>query len=606
MKKLNFLILGLFVYWLFLPQPVLAAGDFSADYDVQYAVAPSGNTIVTQNVTLTNQQSNFYPKQYSIIIDSLNIKNVIAYDQQGMINPSIKQADAKTTIILNFNEQVVGQGKKLKFNLRFENEDIAKKVGRIWEVNVPGITPDPDLASYYVSLQVPSNFGPNAYLVPQPAAGTRWSREQMTRGGISAAYGSEQVFDLTLNYYLENQSLTTRTGEIALPPDTGFQQTELIEITPQPVTIYRDPDGNWLAKFQLAAGEKLNIQANLLVTTYINPRANWKDKLDNKSKLLTPDIYWETTDPAIIDLASRLTSPRAIYEYVVKTLNYDYNRVLQNPQRKGAVQTLAFPKNSICMEFTDLFVTVARAAAIPAREVVGFAYTTNPKLRPLSVNSDILHAWPEYYNPEGELWIPIDPTWANTTGGVNYFDKLDFNHIAFAIHGISSKLPYAAGSYRRPGTTAPQIAVKFADEGRAKTRTAGEQMQATFDFPAEISAGRTTTGTVTLKNNDTKTISLVTVVITAAPFSYQATKAIENLPPQGTLNLPITINPKNIFTNSAGRISVSVNDQVFHHQFRVRPVYWLIIPVGGTVLLITAFLTLATFKHKIWKKSAKR
>lgn len=78
---------------------VQAIGEFQADYEVQYAVAPSGKTIVTQHVTLTNKLPNFYPEEYSLLVDSDKISNIIAYDEctdksskpckGGVITPSI-------------------------------------------------------------------------------------------------------------------------------------------------------------------------------------------------------------------------------------------------------------------------------------------------------------------------------------------------------------------------------------------------------------------------------------------------------------------------------------------------------------------------------------
>jgi len=54
--------------------------------------------------------------------------------------------------------------------------------------------------------------------------------------------------------------------------------------------------------------------------------------------------------------------------------------------------------NAVCLEYTDLFVTLARAAGIPSRSIEGFAYTKNSRLRPLSLVDDVLHAWVQYYD----------------------------------------------------------------------------------------------------------------------------------------------------------------------------------------------------------------
>ncbi|MDO8609728.1 MAG: transglutaminase domain-containing protein, partial [bacterium] len=91
-------------------------------------------------------------------------------------------------------------------------------------------------------------------------------------------------------------------------------------------------------------------------------------------------------------------------------------------------------------EFTDLFITLTRAVGIPARELDGFAYTINKNLRPLSLTPGITHAWPEYFD-ESNGWIMVDPTWENTSGGVDYFNKLDLNHFVLNIRGNSSTDP---------------------------------------------------------------------------------------------------------------------------------------------------------------------
>jgi hypothetical protein len=117
-----------------------------------------------------------------------------------------------------------------------------------------------------------------------------------------------------------------------------------------------------------------------------------------------------------------------------------------------------------CQEYTDVFIALARANHIPARRLVGYAQTQNQKLRPASLAGDILHAWPEYYDEKLGQWIPVDPTWGDTTGGVDYLHQLDLNHIVFAINGESSILPYPVGSYKpgeKPGKT---INVGFATD----------------------------------------------------------------------------------------------------------------------------------------------
>lgn len=586
--------------YLFIPAPLaVAAGEFQADYNVSYSVTPTGPTIVTQQVTLTNNKTNLYPKQYSIEIDTDKITDVIARDDNGVIIPTVKQANGKTTILLTFNQQVVGIGRKLSFTLRFQNLEIASHNGSIWEVNVPGVTPDPDLASYNVSLDVPSSFGPNAYLYPLPANGRKWTKDQMLRGGISAAYGNKQIFNLDLSYFLENTKITPVETEIALPPDTAFQKVEITYLEPKPVKIVRDVDGNWLARYLLLPGAQVRVAAKAIAEIYFNPRPGVSKSLDNPEIYLRTQKYWESDNPKILSLSKEYKTAQAIYNYVVSTLSYDYNLVNQSPTRKGALAALAAPDQSICTEFTDLFIAIARAAGIPARENVGYAYTTNSKLRPLSLVSDVLHAWPEYYDSAHNLWIPVDPTWGNTTGGVDYFDKLDFNHIVFAIHGTQSDYPYPAGFYREIGTAGKIVNVSFGSQDIDNNQG---KLDIAFNFPSQVTAGFTTSGSVIVENTTGLAVDKATVSISGRPYTFSLNKTETNIPPFAKLEYPVDIKIGNLLTRGTGELTASINGQTKNLTFSISPLYWLILPLIFLILGVLLLSYLFFVKLRVWKR----
>lgn len=598
-----YLLIGLFVY-LFIPlDTVRASGEFQADYDVKYAIAPSGNTIVTQNITLTNKQTNLYPQKYSIILDTTKIKNVIAYDSREIVQTDISQADGKTTILLTFNDKVVGLGKQLSFTLRFENGEIAQRNGTIWEVNIPGIAPDADIASYNVSLSVPQTFGPNAYMSPLPIGGSRWTKDQMTSGGISAAYGTSQSFDVHLTYFIQNTGITPARAEIALPPDTAYQTVVITSITPKTDGVVRSREGNWLAYYTLAPGGSQSVEVTLHIDVTMHPKETYTDEAAELSAYTKEQKYWETSNQKIADLAKTYTTPRAIYTYVVSALNYDYTRVKDQPIRKGAVAALASPDNSICMEFTDLFIAIARAAGIPAREAVGYAYTTNSRLRPLSLVSDVLHSWPEYYDRERKIWVAIDPTWANTTGGVNYFDKLDYNHIVFALHGEGSEYPYPAGFYRKSNKTTKDVTVEFSSQ--PFTIPEGK-LKSTLEFPELITAGITARGFVRIENTVGVSIPNADIIIQSAPIDVAILKKEQHVPPFGRIEIPVAMTAPNYLTASAGKFAVTVNGQSSVYPIRIQPITaYFIVPIlsFGAILLILLFIIV--HRLHLWKRRKK-
>lgn len=581
MKFFPHLLICIFVY-LYIPlSQAAAAGEFTANYDVSYAIAPTGVTIVTQAVTLVNRQTNLYPKQYTILLDTLNVKNIIARDAGGTITPTITQNDGKTEILLTFNKQVVGLGKETPFTLRYENLDIAQKNGSVWEVNIPGIAEDADVGNYNVTIQTPPTFGAISYLKPPPASSGGWNRQQMTRGGISAAYGDKQNAKLTLRYYLENPGVAPMTEEIALPPDTAYQRVSIDTINPKPTEIIKDRDGNWLAHYALLPGQNVSVEATVSVSITTAPEQTQK-KLGSEevAAYLKPLPYWEADDPAVQALAATYTTPRGIYDYVVATLTYDYDRVTATPKRKGAARAIKTPKESICMEFTDLFIAIARAAGIPARELVGYAHTTNAKLRPLSLVSDVLHAWPEYYDEKLGTWIPVDPTWANTTGGVDYFSTLDYTHIVFAIHGLSSSTPLPAGFYRQSAKEGKDVTVEFLESARPAPTVS---LIPRIDFPTVVTAGFRARGKITVENTTGVEATGVSVRIETMPFPFTVVKENQTIAPYSTLTIPVDVSIPSKTPRGAGTLTIWAGGRVLKHSVDIQPISWLYFSISGMI-----------------------
>lgn len=450
-------------------QSVKSAGEFATDFDVTYRVKDTGITEVTNKITLTNVFSNLYATSYSIILDSITPQNIKAYDANGPLNVNKIVNDKTTTIEIKFNDTVVGKDKSRTFWISFEESSFAIRTGEVWEVSIPRLSENAEFASYYISLEVPESFGQEAYISPTPRDSTtsdgylkfKFNKDDVEKTGITAGFGQFQVFNFTLNYHLENPLSRESQTEITLPPDTAFQKMHYTNLSPRPSSMEIDSDGNWIAKYNLKSRERVDVTANGFVQIFASLRPFPKPSQESLSENLTEQTYWETTNTDILNKAKELKTPKEIYNFVSSQLKYDYNRVKPNVERLGAAKALLSPESAICMEFTDLFIAISRAAGIPAREVNGFAYTENPEIQPLSLVNDVLHAWPEYYDKELGAWIPVDPTWGSTTGGVDYFSKLDLRHFAFVMHGKSSTKPYPAGSYKLGSNPQKDVFVSF-------------------------------------------------------------------------------------------------------------------------------------------------
>jgi transglutaminase-like putative cysteine protease len=158
---------------------------------------------------------------------------------------------------------------------------------------------------------------------------------------------------------------------------------------------------------------ELEIKADLEIYDYDLDRALSL----NKSKPMTEDLlkyleeekYIEVNDQLIQNIDSihiateiPLDHVEILYEYVMENLDY----IEYNPEDLGAVETLK-NKGGDCTDYTDVFVTLCRAAGFPARSVEGYPIDTGD----LAMG----HNWPEVFI-SGYGWIPFDPTYDDNNG----------------------------------------------------------------------------------------------------------------------------------------------------------------------------------------------
>ncbi len=454
--KIHKLFLSLFLFFLLffaLPNYSFAAKNFDTSYAVVYDVSPSGVTRVTLNIGLTNKTTDYYAASYGVQTGFDNISNVKVTDGTGELFYDAKKNDKGTEITFDFNEKTVGINNTQKFSISFDTKEIAKNFGSVWEVNIPGISNQSEYSSFGVTVRAPKEIGIPSII--KPAAGNydsssnnlTFSKEELGNGGIAIAYGDHQSYKFDLKYHIQNKNVFPETTEIAIPSDNAYQKIDIDEISPKPINVIIDKDRNWLARYRLLPSKKLDINVKGFAKISYLPKSE-SLSTEDKNLYLNARKYWEIEDPEIKKIANELKTPRAIYDYVVKNLKYDSGRIKEVQVREGAKGVMLDKASAVCLEFTDLFVTLARAAGIPARAVEGYANTSNSADRPLSLVEDVLHAWPQYYDENKKTWVMVDPTWGNTTKGIDYFNVLDFDHFAFVVKGEDSDYPVPAGGYK--------------------------------------------------------------------------------------------------------------------------------------------------------------
>ena len=589
--------LVLFFLW---PPIVKADNEFETKYDIRYQVNKNGIVNVNHHVSLKNKLSRVYATQYTLTLPTTKIQNIKAQDNDGPCQTKISLQNETTVIVIKFNQQIVGVDKTLEFDLSYEDLQTALKKGEVWEINIPKISNLSAVDGYSVSLLVPESFGKAAFIRPEPIEELtegvfklyRFNQTRLISSGINATFGPFQIFDFTLFYHLQNQKLTTMETEIALPPDTAFQEVIIKKLDPAPLNIRLDEDSNWLAKYQLAGNLSLDITLTGKTKLFAQAQPNFPETNEKiLAKNLTESNYWPIKNQQIVDLAAELKTPKAIYDYVVKTLDYSYERVDQGIERLGALQALNNPDQAICMEFTDLFITLARAAGIPAREINGYAYTDDIRLKPLNLVTDVLHAWPEYYDVDKGFWIPVDPTWEKTTGGVDYFYKNDLNHFVFVIHGQDSDWPYPAGSYKTEQTLGKDVQVTFGSYEEEKPI----ELEVQFEISNQLLWGNQGWGKIKITNQNKLAFYDIQINLESQNLTILSAKndQVAILPPMAFKEIPVEFKQDSLWQTGQGEIKLTVNGQELVKKIQTTSLIdQLVIPGIGGLLTLTTLLIL--------------
>lgn len=581
---------------LFSPETSWAASDFSTSFNSTYEVRENLTAHVRHQISLTNLKENTYASEFSVIIGSTNLDSITARDRNGLLPVTVNQKDNGVSVTVNLKSRpALGLNQTKEFTVNYDSRDTVQKAGKIVEINIPRLSNSREFNSFSTSLTVPVIFGNPSIMVPDPTVKTETGRfsnyifERNDETGISAVFGQTQAFAVNLQYFLENPSDGEAKSVIALPPDTAYQRVLIDNIYPKPQALSLDDDGNWLAAYNLKPKQKLAIEASLTVEVKMVPSGG-RNLVKPLDEHLKPTRLWQSDDPEIMAIAANLKTPREIYNYVTTNLTYDYDKAGKGNIRKGAVHALKNPKSAICTEFTDLFIALARSAGIPARELEGYAWTENPKLRPLSLSGDVLHAWPEYWDKDKNLWVQVDPTWGNTTGFIDYFTKLDFNHIVFVVHGKSDSSPLSAGFYKTDDNQKKTVSVS---PKNIELNFIPEPQVQIF-VPNVIPSYKFSNVSVKISNPHPFAIYKIPVSVESLYLKFKLAQNPEiDLLPSETKDIKIGVKPKDFWLSRAFPVTVKIGSKTYEYQPNavspVKPIVGVLVGTAAVSGFIFAF-----------------
>ncbi len=517
--------------YIFHPQAALAeSSDFSEQHTIRYQVLSGSSCQVNHSVILTNKFSQIYPTEYVFTTDQDHLSEIKAVSN-GQTTTSSPTSTQPLRLQIPINHSIPGIGQTNSIEISYHINSCLVTKGQTKELDIP--LPDTSL-NPRLDIELPLGLGGLIYssLTPKQDQVTPYLRHLQydrfpdNQKRLLLTFGESQLFDFDLTYYLSNPSTQAVHQSIPLPPDTNSQTIIFKQIEPRPLLISLDPDGNYLADYRLLPQQ--NITVSVKGQAQIHPPVPTNHSDQDLSAYLRDDPLWPITDPQIRQISATLQSPKSIFDFVTKKLDYNYLKI-NSPQRLGAITALQNPQDSLCTEYSDLFVTLARAKNIPAREIQGFAYSTNSRLRPTNPNSDILHSWVEWFDSTSSQWRQVDPTWTDTSHGLDYFHQLDLNHFALVIHGQDSQAPFPPGSYPPPNSSGPTVNISFS--------------QTAFDHPTPepLTTSITKTGLLSyqLIITNPNLNSLRNLHLTSPRTTHQS----DLLPPLGQITIPINFNP---------------------------------------------------------------
>ncbi len=610
-KKFLFFYIRLFFLFfiLFCGLKRIYAADIVADYEVTYYINKNKDIITTNviySINFENLRSDIYVSKYNLAFPSLfKINNLSAFSNGEQLTPTILNEDRRIKIDFDLKNIKVGKGEKNNLLIKFDQENLFKENGNVWEVIIPSIESD-NISTYKIFVNIP-NIAEKKLTVAKPVPTKIYNIENRTVISwinpktkiVYAVFGEKQFYQLSLTYNLHNPKPFPVFYEIALPPDTLYQKIYISSIEPKINNFYSDDDGNFIGKVLLLPNENKKIIFNGVMEIFVKPREEVKnvisDLFDNQKKyLLSANNYlWQINENSI---SRHISSPEQIYQTVINTLDYNYKKLDKKIERLGAQRAIINPQLAVCTEYTDLFIAIAKEKGIYAREIQGYGFSNDENLRPISLTSDVLHSWVEYFDLQKKIWIPIDPTWEDTSG-IDYFNSLDFNHIAFVIHGKDPNYPYPAGMYKIEDSK--DILIKAVSESPRKV---GE-----LDFDFILNQKNLYENTeyktkIKITNNsntyqwDIK-ISLKGENIIFPTKNYK----IAYLVPFSSKELLIPFKTKSNFKIQSAKVRIDVNNLTNVYSFKILPIYFFYFKY---IILISFifFILFILFKYGVLNK----
>ena len=458
--------------------------DFSISNNttIRYMTGDEYVTVRTEYIREVRNSSYYYSTQGEKVFHIPDLPKAKQYElelQRQFKKDSIKVTDSSGRAIsytvedLAFGEGIYVKvpnyrqttyGNPYKIFVEYKTHDLVKKVFDHIVLIAPALHEDTEFQqvdsssgtrtsfSYDLKIEVGKDIPelvkvfPSKYTVRDGKDTTiySFSSDERVSNSPYLEFGTNQIYKFELRYNTPKtdtiipekyssmlNALSTNIYELSLPREFSEtnQRVKIEGIFPQPSQIYKDIEGNILAKFEVPA----NKSSEILITGYIFVE---QDTLENQrlitdftleeyfdliskdaglKKYLTHTKYWEVNDSYIQQEASTMLSEsktflelvRSDYKYINDRLEYDESKANSDNERIGAKAAL-MGGGSVCMEYADSMIAILRAQGIPARAALG--YSNLNTLSKTNEEGSTRHQWVQIWLPDYG-WLSVDPTY---------------------------------------------------------------------------------------------------------------------------------------------------------------------------------------------------
>ena len=449
------------------------------------------NTEETFIISAFKTRSKTLNKDLEKVATTIQVKDLSGQDLDSNIQINEKNIEVKVPL-----QERINRGDTSTVVLEYQNFELAGKSGNVWNFYLPGYAKgffDDQESSvgsvtrreYDIALELSNSFDEPNFIHPEPTRKTilnsytkyHFEPSELEGNPLWVQIGSQQYYDFTITQEVDiakgfGSKIFKTWYDLILPRDASStnQKVYFDSISPQPQYIKKDGEGNIIARFGFTDQSITEIKVKGTIVTNMTTSLNAAESAFitdiNLSKeyftsndqiyifedLLQEQPYWEVDAPKIQEVASELKSnEKKIYNvllkdylFVTETVDYDKLKKGVSNVRQGALTTLE-GGSSVCMEYSDLLITLLRAQGIPSRAAFGYGFDHRS-----AAGTQEKHQWAETYFPNYG-WVAVDPTWGDT-GRRNYIGG-DVDHALWYVagRGINSPTPVVKNAYMDPG-----------------------------------------------------------------------------------------------------------------------------------------------------------